>query len=269
MAVMSDFHCHCDYSFDARGSIDDYCEAAIRRNLVELCFTTHFDLAPRHDGTLKEENFIRLDGNLVRHSVDVLQPYVDEVCAAHETYSSYGLTVRLGLEFGWFPGCEETVLELRDRYPIDYLLCGVHNIDGNYLEECLPRMSCEKLAEKYFREVIAAVGTGLFDTLAHLDYYKRHGFAFHGGKINRAHEPYIDALFETLINSDTGIEVNTSALRHGHADYYPAMSIVNAARKAGVTVRYLGSDAHRPENVGYDFEAAEAVVPPFIVDREG
>jgi histidinol phosphatase-like PHP family hydrolase len=39
------------------------------------------------------------------------------------------------------------------------------------------------------------------------------------------------------------------------------MEIINAARRAGVDVIHLGSDAHAPEQVGADFEEASMLVP--------
>jgi histidinol phosphatase-like PHP family hydrolase len=42
------------------------------------------------------------------------------------------------------------------------------------------------------------------------------------------------------------------------------MDIVNRARKAGVNIPFLGSDAHLPQQIGLDFEAAVAVVPPSL-----
>jgi histidinol-phosphatase (PHP family) len=266
---MSDYHCHCDYSFDAVGTIHEYCRAAVKRDLAELCFTTHYDCEPRPDGSLKDENFIRIDGQLKPLSPDLLARYVDDVRAAHEEYYPYGLSVRLGLEFGWYPGCEDILLELRELFSFEYVLVGVHNLGGIPLEECFIRMSLEEAVEGYFREVVAAVGTGLFDTLAHPDYYKRHGRAFYGEPTTLAHLPYIDEVFQALKFSNTCLEVNTAALRHGHPEYYPKMEIVNDARNAGVMVRYLGSDAHLPAEVGFDFEAAHAVVPPFVAGREG
>ncbi len=269
MTVMSDFHCHCDYSFDAVGSIDEYCRAALKRNLAELCFTTHCDLEPARNGVLKKENFIRIDGELKPHSVDLLAPYVDEVRAAHEKFYAEGLAVRLGIEFGWYAGCEETVENLRDKYDLEYVLCGVHNLDGEPLRQCTKRLTLEHLVESYFRHVVEAVSTGLFDSIAHFDYYKRHGLAVYGEDVRRAFLPYAEETFAVFVATDTCMEINTAALRHGHPDYYPGMDIVNRARKAGVPLRYVGSDAHTPEDVGFDFEAVEAVVPPFIVGREG
>ena len=40
-----------------------------------------------------------------------------------------------------------------------------------------------------------------------------------------------------------------------------SMELINGAKRAGVDVLYLGSDAHAPGQVGYDFETAAHLVP--------
>ena len=42
------------------------------------------------------------------------------------------------------------------------------------------------------------------------------------------------------------------------------MAIVNLARAAGVQVRSVGSDAHQPSEVAYDFENASTVAYELI-----
>ncbi len=91
---LADYHMHCDYSVDAVGSIDDYCMAAISRGLAEICFTTHYDSDFEVDFG---DNYINVKGERHRVSVEALQPYVDDVRAAHEKFYQSGLSVRLGL----------------------------------------------------------------------------------------------------------------------------------------------------------------------------
>lgn len=259
-----DYHCHCDFSVDAVGSIDDYCEAAIKRNLAEICFTTHYDANPNSDGDIE---YIRVRGMSLPVSPENLAFYVDDVRKAAERYYARGLSVKLGLEFGWYKNCEETVERLKERYDFDYLLCGIHEIEDvcfccqHSVEKCFSRYSAGQLAEKYFTEVITAARSGLFNTIAHMAYYLRSGLDFYGNDIKQAHLPYLADVFAALIDGETGLEINTSAIRHGLKDYYPPIEIINAARKAGVEINYLGSDAHRPEQIGFDFEAATALVP--------
>jgi histidinol-phosphatase (PHP family) len=259
-----DYHCHCDYSIDAEGTIDEYCQAAIKRNLAEICFTTHFDANPDAEGDIE---YIRVRGNNFPVSADSLATYVDDVRTAHERYYVDGLSVKLGLEFGWYKNCEETAQQLKDRYSFDYFLCGIHEIENicfccnRSYERCFSRFDAQKLAEIYFHDVTTAARTGLFDSIAHLAYYLRSGLEYYGDAIKQAHRPYLSDTLEALIDSGTGLEINTSAIRHGLTDYYPPVAIVNAARKAGVEVNFLGSDAHRPDQIGLDFEAAVALVP--------
>jgi histidinol-phosphatase (PHP family) len=66
------------------------------------------------------------------------------------------------------------------------------------------------------------------------------------------------------VESGTALEINTSGMRHGMNHYFPPVDVVNAAKKAGVAVTYLGSDAHRPEQVAFEFEAASSLVPSAI-----
>lgn len=261
---LADFHCHCDYSVDAVGSIDDYCEAALHRGLVEICFTTHYDTNPKSDGIA---NFIRINGEKKPTAVEHLAPYVDAVRAAHDTYYPQGLFVRLGVEFSWYPGCEEKIIKLKERYDFDYLLTGVHEIDNisfcsaGTFEKCFARMSLEQMVEKYYQLVGDAARSGFFHTVAHLDYYRKYGEAFYGPAVHQAHQPHMATLVEVLRASGTAIEVNTAGRRKGLKTFFPNMELVNAAKRAGVDVQFLGSDAHTPEHVGYEFDEAAHLVP--------
>jgi len=73
------------------------------------------------------------------------------------------------------------------------------------------------------------------------------------------HRGRIEKLFETMGRHGVGFELNTSAMRHGHVEYYPNMEIVNMARRAEVPLIALGSDAHHPDQLALDFDAASAV----------
>jgi len=266
---ISDYHCHCDFSTDAEGSVDDYCRAAIERNLVEICFTTHYDGS--QDGISSDE-FIRIDGDLHPVSPDNLAPYVDVVRQAQDDYYPLGLSVKLGIEFGWYEGCEEAALRLKERFNFDYFLCGIHSLDNLCFwrhganKGCFDVYSLEEFAERYFDQVIKAARSGLFDTIAHLDYYKRKAYSHYGDAVADIHRNYLPDVFRALIESGTSLEVNTAGVRHGLKEYYPRVDIINAAKKAGVDVANLGSDAHHPSQVGFDFEAAAALVPSRVVE---
>lgn len=264
---LSDYHCHCNYSVDAEGSIDDYCEAALQRGLAEICFTTHYDTNPAAGSG---DCFIRINGVNKPVTPDNLEPYVVDVKRAHEKFYPLGLSVKLGVEIGWWEGCTESAAKLKDRYLFDHVLCAIHEVDNlcicsRKFAQRFKDYTAEELVRKYFQQTVVAVRSGLFDAIAHLGYYVRFGYAHYGDTIYTAHKPYLDELLKALKATDTALEINTSAIRHGFHEYYPSMAIVNEAKTAGVAVPFLGSDAHKPEQVGLDFEAAAALVPDVIV----
>ena len=261
---LADYHSHCDYSVDATGSIDDYCRAALKRNLAEICFTTHYDVNPRSaDGLGK----MSVDGEQRPADHEALALYVEDVRLAHERYYPQGLSVVLGVEYTWYRGCEEDVRKLREKFDFDYLLCGVHEIEdicyccSNMFERCFQRYSLDKMAEIYYGEVVAAAQSKLFNTIAHLDYYRKYGAQYYGPAVHQAHRPFMNELFKALRDSGTALEVNTAARRKGFDSFFPQTDIINAARRAGVDIIHIGSDAHAPEQVGADFEEASVLVP--------
>jgi histidinol-phosphatase (PHP family) len=259
---LADYHVHPDFSFDAVGTIDEYCRAAMQKGLSEICFTTHYDSNP----ILPErDRVIRLNGNLFPNSVERMKSYVEATYQANERYFPLGLAVKCGVEFGYYPGCEKEMAELFRTYRFDYRMGAVHEVDDinicydEHMEKCRGRMKLEDLMDRYFELVRLAASSGLLDSIAHLDMYKKYGIKHFGEDILTAHRGRIEAVFEALVENGTGLEINTSAVRRGHSEYYPSMEIINMARAAGASIVAIGSDAHKPEDVAYDFEAAAAI----------
>lgn len=268
---LSDFHMHPDYSIDATGSVEDFCHASLKRGLAEICLTTHFDANPRSD---QAANFIRVNGKKVPTTIANLSPYVDHVHRAAEEFYPYGLSVKLGVEFGWYDGCEEQANALKLAYPFDYMLVGIHEIHdecfcaGSTYEKCFASVTVEKAVAEYARQVVAAAKSGIFNTVAHLDYIKKYGEKFYGKTVNDEFRKHLPEIFTALKSTKTAMEVNTAARRLGFASFYPSIDIVNEARRAGVDVHFLGSDAHKPEHVGYEFEEVVHLVPDAVTHCE-
>lgn len=269
---LCDYHCHCDYSIDAVGSIEEYCQAAVKRGLSEICFTTHYDSNPASPAEL---NVVRVGDKTLPSSPENLEAYVEHVHKAAEEFYTQTLSVKLGIEIGWHKGAAEEVIRLREKYDFDYVLCGLHELDDICIcsrrshKDIFSRYSAGEIVARYYEEMNMAIRSGLFDAMAHADYYMRYGRKFYGDEILSLHKPYMEDFFSALKETDTSLEVNTSASRHGVGDCYPQIQIINAARKSGVSVARLGSDAHHPEHVGYDFEAVAHFVPDLLRECEG
>ncbi len=261
-SAVADYHIHPDFSADATGTVDEYCQAALKKGLVEICFTTHYDSNPGGPG---DDRKMRIDGKIVPLSFEGVGKYFDAVLKAHEIYFDQGLEVKCGIEVGYYPGCESHISELFGRFPFQYKLGAVHDLDNICLccqhryELCFGRFSLEQMADRYFQLANDAVRSGLFDAIAHIDVYKKYGLKYYGDGILTVHKGRIEPVFSSMAELNVGMEINTSALRRGHQEYYPSMEIVNLARNMGVNISAIGSDAHTPDDVAYDFETAAAI----------
>jgi histidinol-phosphatase (PHP family) len=61
---------------------------------------------------------------------------------------------------------------------------------------------------------------------------------------------------------DLSIEINTSGLRKPEKETYPGQSILARARELAIPMT-IGSDAHRPEDVGRDLDQPVQLVKTY------
>ena len=111
----------------------------------------------------------------------------------------------------------------------------------------------DKVWARYFETLGEAARSGLFDVLAHPDLVK----VFAGrvpvpdGDLRRFYERAMEGIAE----SDVAIEVSTAGLRKPVGEIYPAPAFLELCLEAGRPVA-LSSDAHRPEQLGFEYERA-------------
>jgi histidinol-phosphatase (PHP family) len=148
-------------------------------------------------------------------------------------------------------------------HPYDFAIGSVHaGPDSPYLPGRVTRWLAGKTITEalapYFDEVEAAIRSGLFDVLGHLDIVKRYvaptipPAAF--GAAPELYEPILRALVE----SGTGLEVNASGLRQSPGEPYPPPAVVARFRELGGERVTAGSDAHLAESFAYGLGAAYA-----------
>ena len=94
---------------------------------------------------------------------------------------------------------------------------------------------------------------GMFDILAHPDLVKVWGprVPVPDGDLRRFYERAMDGIDD----SDVAVEVSTAGLRKPAAEIYPAPAFLEMCLEAGRPVS-LSSDAHLPEQLGYEYERA-------------
>lgn len=259
----SDYHVHPDYSLDASGTIDQYCQKALELDLKEICFTTHYDTDPvRKD----EDPFMRIDGKIVPLSEENVERYIENVRRANKIYSPMGLSVKAGLEVDYAPHIEERLRKDLASLDLDYILGAVHCLDhiaisaSKEAESYFKRKSLKELCQEYYKVLGKAVKSGLFDAIAHLDIYRKYGQDFYGEEILIAHRGLVEPVLELMVENDVGMEINTGLLRKGHKEFSPGLEILNLALKMNVKIIAFGSDAHKVSHLGKDIKEAYRLV---------
>jgi histidinol-phosphatase (PHP family) len=148
--------------------------------------------------------------------------------------------------------------EIVSAWPWDYILGSIHWVDGQPGWE--PEMFESGVAvayARYFDELIALAQGGEYDVLAHFDLVRRDSWAVCRQVLPV--EPYAEAIREALravVARGKGLEINTSAWSAGLDEPCPGLTILRWYRELGGEVLVFGSDAHRPERVGADFDRA-------------
>jgi histidinol-phosphatase (PHP family) len=242
LSGLADYHMHTTLCGHASGSMDEYIRQAISLGLEEIGFSEHiflYHLPPEQrdpELAMREEQ---------------MPAYIEMVRRAQERYP---VTIRLGLEADYIPGQEDALAAILAQYPWDYVYGSVHFIDGWGLDDSryidgYSKWQIEDLYSEYFRLVCDAAATGLFDIMAHLDLVKKFGFRppeRSKGDLG----PLYEGVASSLARAGVCIEASSGGLRQPAGEAYPHPDLLRACYQAGVPAT-LGSDAHKPEHVGY------------------
>lgn len=209
-----------------------------------------------------------------RQALDVWRHpfWVEQAVDDLDAYCEYllGESLRVGIEMDHVPGAEERVDELLSGRPFDYVIGSVHFIGNGAIDHpafdvwALEGRDPERIWGRYFETLAEAAASGLFDVLAHPDLVKIWGAAtpLPDGDLRRFYEPAVAAIAE----SGVAVEVSTAGLRKPVGELYPAPAFAELCIEAGVPFT-LSSDAHLPDEVGRDYEAAIAFMRALGIDE--
>jgi len=170
--------------------------------------------------------------------------------------------LRLGIEADFVFGAEDRMANLLDARDFDYVVGAVHfvrdeavDMDDYSVWGTGPAKlrSAEEIWRRYFQTLGEAAASGLFDVLAHPDLVK-----FWGQERPRPQgdlRRYYELALEGIVEGGVAVEVSTAGLRKRARELYPAPEFLEMCLEAGASVA-LSSDAHRPQDVGADYEQA-------------
>jgi histidinol-phosphatase (PHP family) len=166
--------------------------------------------------------------------------------------------LRLGIEADFVPGAEDRTANLLESRDFDYVVGSVHFVGDHALDMddygvWSSGRSPEEIWRGYFRALGEAARSGLFDILAHPDLVKVWGRERPLPQGDLRH--YYELALDGIVEGGIAIEVSTAGLRKRVREIYPAPAFLQMCVEAGAPVA-LSSDAHRPEDVGADYDRA-------------
>ena len=245
--MLADYHVHTDFSDDSSYEMKDAVADAVGLGLTEICFTDHVDYGVKQDWPLSPDVPYR-DGKPLAN-VD----YTLYVKTIRELQAAYGgqISIKMGLEFGMQTHTIEKYESLFRRYPFDFILLSVHEIDDKELwTQAFQRgRTQDEYNLRYYEELLALVKRcKSYSVLGHLDLISR--YDLQGPYPFEKIKPAVSEILKTVIGDGKGIEVNTSGRRYGLNDLTPSTDILKLYRELGGTVLTIGSDSHEKKHLG-------------------
>lgn len=217
---MFDYHVHTEFSVDCKVPMADSCRAAIAAGVTEIAFTDHVDHMPADPGY----GYYRPDA------------YFRSLDAVRREFGDR-LTILAGAEVDFHTDTAEEVGTFIERYGkrYDFVIGSVHYASGGEIifPEVFAGRSLDEIFLPYFDQVQAAVETGWFDSIGHLDIPKRYLPKTHRTYDPLAYRERLQRLFAAMISRGVAFEINTSGLRQAPKTSMPGPAIVRWYVEAG------------------------------------
>lgn len=242
MSIKHDYHMHSDFSGDCSTPADSMIQQAIALQLSGICFTEHHDLDVPTD---------------IDFTIDFKQ-YFSRMQDLQKQYQGQ-IHIGIGMEFGLQKQLSPILHRLTQTYPFDFIIVSQHFVDQEdpYYPAFFEGKEERAAYERYFEEQYETLKQFKdFDTLGHMDYIVRYGPDQNKYYSYKNYADYIDPLLKYLIENGKCLEVNTGGFRYGLGETNPAFSVLKRYHELGGELITIGSDAHTPDYIHYEFNRA-------------
>lgn len=245
--MLPDLHTHSMFSGDSEEKPEKMIEFAINKGMNYLCFTEHLDLDYPEDD---------VDFNL---DIDSYYEYISQL---RQKYSDK-INILIGIECGLEPYLKDRLNEKLISKPFDFIIGSSHLVNRKdpYYSSYFEGRDNKAAYMEYFEAILACIDTcSNFDVYGHLDYvirytpYKNDVFNYND------YSDIIDTILRKLIQAGKGIEINTGGYLAGLNQPNPCHDIIKRYKQLNGEIITCGSDAHAYQNIGSNFNKANAIL---------
>ena len=229
-----DLHNHTPLCNHAEGTMDDFAQKAIEKNIDIYGFTDH---APMNFDEKYRMNFGQMK-SYEEEALHVKKKYKDKI------------EILLGYEVDYLDGYIDTrVINAK----VDYLIGSVHflnkwGFDNPEFISVYKSKNIDKIWEDYFSAVQDMAKSNLFEIVGHIDLIKLFKYLPKKDIKLLAKEAVKEIKKAGMV-----VELNSAGYRKPIQEPYPSVDIMELLAEFDIPITFC-SDAHRPEEVGYKIE---------------
>lgn len=251
MPIQADYHLHSYFSGDSQAPMEDMIQRAVSLGFTEMCFTEHMDI-----GFPVSEEY---PAGLFEVNID---SYLYELLKYRRQFSD-AIKLRFGIELGLQPDLSRQIAACAKSHGFDFIIGSTHVV--NHKDPGFPSyyegITTEEGYRAYFQEILNSVRSfENYDIYGHIDYVIRYSKEKDANYCYDRYADIFDRIIDALVENGKGIEINTGGLDKGLKEQHPCTEFLRRYRKKGGEIITVGSDAHRPEDIGRHFDRAADVL---------
>lgn len=236
MKFLFDYHMHSSFSADCTASMETMIEGAIQKGLTEVCFTEHIDYDYPDETIIFD--FDKKD-------------YSNKIKEMQTLYEGR-IRIKKGVEIGVQPQLLDQYEALLDKETFDFIICSMHTVEkkGLHYGDIFVGKTTEEAFAAYYNELLYSVKNfKKYNILGHIDLIKR----YTKEQVDNDFHAELTEIFNIIIPEGKGIELNTSGVRYGLSNGMPSDDILKLYKQCGGEIITLGSDAHYPADISFQF----------------
>jgi len=216
------------------------CKRARKIGIKEIGFSEHIDLDP------KDWGYGHFD----------YKQYTSDIDRVRERFSNT-LNIKKGVEVDYQHWFEDAIRDWLVDKEFDFVIGSVHYLERQYITDTLvAEKGLQELYDLYFVEVNNSIASELFDIVGHLDLPLRYTYRSRESFDQITYWSNMLETLNTIIETDTCVEINTKGLRECCRSAYPSQDVLHTYFEQGGRLISVGSDAHSSSEIGMGVKEA-------------